>query len=113
MADISSDANGNPTLTGSGTEDTLFSALTTADVYQLHVDLSNMQNGDVIEIRVSTKVRTGSTAADFGTWVFAHAQANPVWISPPIPVLFEMNAYATQHLGTGRAIEWTRVQYAT
>lgn len=112
MADISSDANGNPTLTGSGTEDALHVALTTADVYQYMIDLSNMAHGDVIELRIEVKVRTGSTAADILKVTFANVQTNPVWVSPPIPVLFEVRAYMTQELGTGRAIEWTRVQYA-
>lgn len=113
MADISSDGNGNPTLTGSGTEDSLHTAVTTADVYQYMIDLSNMADGDVIEFKVDVKVRTGSTAATILKKTFANAQDEPVWVTPPIPTLFSIQAFMTQEAGTGRAIEWTRVQYAT
>ncbi len=114
MADISSDADGNPTLTGSGTPDDLHTAVTTpADVYQYAIDLSNMANGDVIQFEVEVKVRSGSTAARVINQMFANAQSDPVWLTPPIPALHSIKAIMTQHEGTGRAIEWTRIQYAT
>ncbi len=114
MADISSDADGNPTLTGSGSTDYLHAELTTpADVYQYMLDLSNMADGDVIEFGIELKARSGSTRALGPQFMFANAQSQVVWFSPPIPVLHAVRPYLIQHEGTGRAVEWTRIQYAT
>src|SRR3569832_2431943 len=45
-----------------GTEHTLGAAITTPGVYVLVVDTNAMANGDVLELRVYSKCKTGSTS---------------------------------------------------
>jgi len=55
-----------------GTEHTLASP-TTAKTRQLVVDLSNLANGDVVELKVRRKVLAAGAERTWQTAVFAHA----------------------------------------
>lgn len=112
MASISSETSGTTTLTGGGTEDTLHTAVTDADVYQYIFDLSNMGNADELEIRIVLKTLTGSTAANIILKRFKHSQAVPVYITPPIPSLFSIQAFATEISSSGFDLPWQMVSYS-
>lgn len=88
------------------TEHTL-STQTSFGTYQLLVDLSNMVNGDVLEVRIKAKARNAASAAVQGfLGKYANAQPFPLVLSIPFPA---SNWVATlkQTAGTGRAFEWS------
>lgn len=113
MADIVSETSGTQTLTGSGTEDDLHTAVADADVYQYAFDLVNMSDGDELEIRISYKVLTGSTAANIVRKRFKNSQADPVYITPPIPSLFSIQAHATEISASGFDLPWQMISYSS
>lgn len=79
---------------------------TTAGVYVLVVDASNMVNGDVVTFRLKTKYATGGTSRLAFEATYAHAQAMPNIYSPPVPVDTEIVATLEQTDGTGRDFYW-------
>ena len=79
---------------------------TTAGVYVLVVDVSNMANGDVVTLRLKTKYATGGTSRLAFEATYAHAQAMPNIYSPPVPVDTEIVATLEQTDGTGRDFYW-------
>lgn len=102
---VSENTGGSQTAT-IGTEHTL-ATVTTAGTYVLAVDTGNMVDGDTLELRLKTKVRTGGTSrlAYFVTYV--NAQDDPNKYSVPVPVITEIVATLKQTVGTGRAFPWS------
>lgn len=89
-----------------GTEHTL-TTQTTAGVYQLVVDTSNMALGDVLELRVKTKAHgSGATSQVAFFSAFAHSQTEPNKYSPAIMVDTEIVCTLKQTAGTGRSYAW-------
>ncbi len=88
-----------------GSEHTLVTD-TTGKTYVLVVDTSNMVNGDELELRIYTKVRTGSTErlASFG--LFANVQTEPNKYSIPIPADVSFKATLKQTNGSARSFDW-------
>lgn len=101
------DTSSTTTLTGSGTEDVLVAGATTNATYAFKADLSNMVNGDVVEVRIYTKVLTGGTLRVLWKGTFAHVQTNKIVASPPVPSDFSCKVSMTQTAGTGRSIDWS------
>lgn len=102
---VSSNQSGSQTAT-IGTEHTLGSAIAAAGVFVLVVDAANMANGDVLELRIKTKAKSGATSRLAYVTTFAHAQTEPVKYSVPVPVDTEFVATLKQTAGTGRAFDW-------
>jgi N-glycosylase/DNA lyase len=101
---ISSIAHGSQTATVD-TEHAL-STQTTAGVYILVVDMSNLANGDVVVLRIKVKaVHDGSSILAYMA-TFAHAQIEPAKFSVPVPVDTEIVCTLEQTDGTGRAFPW-------
>ena len=97
---------GGDTLTD-GTEKTL-ATITAAGTYVLVVDLGPMVNGDVIEFRIKTKVRTGSTAYEAYYAAYAHAQGNNRnKYSLPVPSPFSFAATIKRAAGTDHTYNWS------
>lgn len=69
-------------------------------------DLSNMVNGDVVELRMYTKVLTGGGLVQCFKATFAHVQINPVILSPPVPSNFSCKFSLKQVAGTSRNFDW-------
>lgn len=91
--------------TTDGTEQTL--ATDTANhTYVLALDTANMVNGDRIEVKLWTKVRSGGTSRVAYSAVYAHAQANPNKESVPVPANIEIKATIKRVAGTDRAYPW-------
>lgn len=82
------------------------SAQTDTGTYVLMVDCSNMVNGDVTRLKMYVKPRSASTSAVAYSATYAHAQADPVKISPPVPSLHEVKWSLEQTDGTGRAYDY-------
>ena len=101
---IASAANGDPTLV-LDTETTL-TTQTTAGVYQLVTDLSNLATGDTLILRIKTKYYPGATSRLAFEEVFTNAQGEPNKYSPPIAIDTEILCTAEQTDGTGRQIFW-------
>lgn len=89
-----------------GTEHTLGSAITAAGTYVLVVDTNAMVNGDVLELRVKTKAKSGSTSRLAYVVTYAHAQTELNKYSVPIPIDTEVVFTLKQTAGTGRVFDW-------
>ncbi len=62
--------------------------LQTADgVYQVFLDVSDMVDADVLQIRVYEKVQSSSTARVVYESILRDAQMEPVWVSPSLILL--------------------------
>lgn len=72
----------------------------------LVVDTNAMVNGDVLELRVKTKAKFGSTSrvAYFGTYSNAQTELNKYCV--PVPSDVEIVFTLKQTAGTGRAFDW-------
>jgi hypothetical protein len=79
---------------------------TTNKTFVLVVDTSAMTNGDVLELRIYVKARSGSGELLAYSMTFAHAQSDPIKFSPPVPANIHFRATLCQPCGTARAYEW-------
>lgn len=96
-----------------GTEHTL-SAPSASNVYQLIVNLENMVNGDVIELRFKRKILSGSAAAQtvfFATYANAPGTDGELALSPPAPCPHGCAVTLKQTAGTGRDFDWSLEGY--
>lgn len=74
--------------------------------YVLVVDAANMQNGDVLELRLYTKVLSGDSSQLAYYAVFSHVQTEPNKYSVPVPANIELRATLEQAAGTSRSFKW-------
>jgi len=88
-----------------GTEHTLDEE-TTAHTYVLVVDASNLASGDVLELRLYSKVRAASTQNVAYYATFSGAQSQPNKYSVPIPITEDVKATLKQTAGVGRSFDW-------
>lgn len=98
-------ASGTQTAT-IGTEHTL-ATVTTPGTLVLAVDCAAMANGDVLELRLKTKVLSGGASGLAYYTVYANAQGQPIKYSVPVPANIEVVATLKQTSGTGRAFPWS------
>lgn len=79
-------------------------------VYLLVVDLSPMQAGDTIKIRLKTKIRstgTGATARTMKYASYSNAQTDPTHVElGPVCTDLYVEATMEQSAGTTRTIPW-------
>lgn len=87
------------------TEHTL-ATISEAGTYVLAVDTGALALGDVLELRVKTKVRAGDTSRTAYFATFAHAQGDPNKYSIPIPITDEVVFTLKQVSGVGRSFPW-------
>ena len=100
-----SNQSGSQTATIS-TEHNLGTEITAAGTYVLVVDTGNMAAGDVLELRIKTKAKSGGTQRQAYAVSYANAQASPNKYSVPVPVDTSFQATLKQTAGTGRAFDW-------
>jgi|ERR1043166_8531798 hypothetical protein len=74
--------------------------------FVVQVDVSNLANGDLLEIRVYTKTLSGDTLTQSWVGTYQHAQVNNIKISPPVASDISMKATLNQQAGTGRTFKW-------
>lgn len=87
------------------TEHTL-SEQTVANTYVLVVDTAALALGDIVELRIYTKVLTGGTARLAYMVSYANLQGQPNKYSVPVPANIYFKATLKQVLGTGRSFPW-------
>lgn len=103
---VSVKSSGNQTATIS-TEHSLLDT-TDAGVYQGLVDLTNLANGDVLEIRVYIKANSSATlsVAFMITLKDAQTADGLVLVTPPLMSAVEWKLTLKQTAGTGRSYQW-------
>jgi len=62
-------------------------AQTTAGLYQIVLDLSDMVAGDQLQIRLYEKCRSGDTQRIAEEWILTGAQSKPIWVSPAVMLM--------------------------
>lgn len=102
---VASNQSGSQTATIS-TEHSLGSAITAAGVYVLVVDTNAMVNGDILELRIKTKAKSGSTSRLAYVATYAHIQSDPNKYSVPVPIDTDFVCTLKQTAGTGRVFDW-------
>jgi hypothetical protein len=85
---------------------------TTDGVFQFFLDVSNLANGDTLEVQVLEKVLSGGTARLVFEGVMANAQDEPVWVSPALVLLHGWTLQIKQTTGTARDIYWSQRKIA-
>jgi hypothetical protein len=100
-------ANGTQTCV-IGTTHTL-STPTAGKTYVLMLDLNALAAGDVLNVILQAKALTGGTMRNVYTLVLAGPQADPVFMSVPIPAPIGTQFQILQSAGTGRAVPWSVV----
>ena len=101
------------TVLGSGTQTATISTEHTLDTDTsgvatvLAVDLGNLAAGDIVELRLYTKILTGSTERLAYFAVYANVQGCPNVYSVPVPADISVKATLKQTAGTGRAFAWS------
>jgi hypothetical protein len=102
-------ASGNTTPSALNTETTLASAtsLSQGGSFQPQVDLSNMADGDVTEIRVYNQANSSSSLVQQCYMAFANAQGDPFPPLPAIPAVIGWKLTVNQTAGTVRAYQWS------
>lgn len=103
-----------PTTAASGTQTAVISTehslstQTTAATYVLMVNLTNLVNGDIVELRLKTKVLTGDTAEEIYGPTYQNDQGSkPIVASPPVVSMFSIEATLKQTAGTARSFAWS------
>lgn len=104
---VTSESTGSQTATVN-TEHSL-ATLTSAKTFVLLVDTTNMVNGDVLELRIKSKVLTGGAEVLAYYQSFAHLQESKQKVSIPVPSLFSCSFTLKQVAGTGRVFPWVVV----
>lgn len=97
-------ADGEQTAT-INTEHTLATDISN-DTYVLVVDANAMANGDVVELRLKTKARSGGTSRLAYLATYSNVQSDPIKYSVPVPANIECQATLKQTAGTGRTFSW-------
>lgn len=105
MASLSEVTSGTHTPSGLDTEETL-TTQTTADVFVLKVNVTNMASGDTVILRAKAKVVSAGSAALEQQETLSGAQTEKVVameVASPHSVAFTLE----QTDGTARAFEWS------
>ena len=86
---------------------------TTSGTYVFVADTVNLANGETVELRVYSKVLSGSTKHLAYYAVYTHAQGSPNKYSVPIPCTHYCEVTLKQTSGTGRSYDWELLQVDT
>lgn len=115
---VTAENSGTLSTTGGGTEDVLENT-NVAGVFSLHLDLNDMADGDVIEVRIYQIILASGTqrVIDFHAFYGAQPAHAKNWYSRPIGnELTDANSLRfsiTQTVGTaGVSIPWKVLKYA-
>lgn len=95
----------------SGDDDSLAS-LTTAGVYQVFLDVSNLVGADLFRIRIYEKVQSGDTQRVVYEAFIGGPQATPVWVSPSLILMNGWDVSLYRLAGADRTITWSIRQVA-
>ena len=90
------------------TEHTL-ATVTDAGNYLLKVDLNVMALGDIVELRVKSKVRSTGTTRLMDMGVYTNVQDSLISVSIPDATVEEIVVTLTQTAGSVRTFDWALV----
>lgn len=93
------------TVTADGTEQDLATDTTNKTVI-LVVDTGAMANGDVVDLKLYTKVLDGGTERLAYQATYAHAQSEANKYSVPVPANIHLRATLKQVAGSNKAYPW-------
>lgn len=98
-------ASGDTTATGSAQE---LANIDTRGTYQLAIDLSEMQSGDALTVKIISKIGSGGTDRTIYEETFSGAQTgvNDLQIGPPVPSGWEYAVTIEQTAGGLRGYKW-------
>lgn len=101
------EASGSTTITTVGTEQTI-ATITTAKPFQVSIDITPLQAGEFLQIRLKKKVLSTSTsaAAFNGIVSWLDASVTPVIIIPGVLSISELDLTFNQLTGTARTFSW-------
>ena len=88
------------------TEHTVFYT-TTAGVYLYALDTKNLVGGDIVTLRLRTRLISGGTDAVSYYAMYAHTQTSALQFSIPLPVAVSVSATIQQTAGTARAYDYS------
>lgn len=83
---------------------------TTAGVYQLIIDTTNLVAGDILVVRSRIKVVSGGSSRLFEEEVAAGVTASKAWSTEPIAIAWEIIYELEQTTGTGRVVPWSALR---
>lgn len=89
-----------------GTEHQLVAADTNNATFVALIDTTNLANGDVVELRIYTKVLSTGSLDLVWKGSYSNAQAIKVKQSPFVPSDQSLELTLKQTAGTGRAFDW-------
>lgn len=87
------------------------SANTVDGVYQALLDVSDMIAGDILQIRIYEKARSGDTQRIVYESILRDAQAEPIWVSPSLVLLHGWDITCDALAGT-ITVNWSIRQVA-
>ena len=82
-------------------------AQTTAGSVQLWLDVNALALGDVFEVALYEKTKSGGTQRVAQSWIIAGPQALPIWVSPAFLVRNGWDFTLIKKSGTDRSIDWS------
>jgi hypothetical protein len=88
-----------------GTEATL-ATLTTANVFHLYVDLTNLSLGDIVELRTYQAILTGGALKCQELTTFAYPVSAPFAVLTPVQSDGQFSATLCQTDGSGKSFDW-------
>lgn len=74
---------------------------------QLFLDLANLVNGDEFRVRAWDAISSGGTARVIMEWTVAHAQSEPIWVTPTLLLMHRWDFSITRLAGADRTIAWS------
>ena len=102
-----------PTVNASGSQTATINTehqlvdITSAGTYLLKVDTVNMADGDILALRMYTKINGGTLRVCYVEWFYdAQDTDDLIKSSIPIPTADECKFTLKQTAGTGRAFVW-------
>jgi hypothetical protein len=76
-------------------------------IYQLFLDVNALAAGDVFTVKAYEKVYGAATQRVIQTWTLSGAQADPVFVTPPLILIHGWDFSIIKTTGTDRSIAWS------
>jgi hypothetical protein len=100
------------TSTANGEAYSTATPLTDDGIFQLFLDVNDMVAGDVLQIRMYEKCRSGDTQRIFAEWILRDVQSTPAWVSPSFILMHGWDMTLDCIAGTSITVLWSIRQVA-
>lgn len=103
------------TLSADGTEQDIGAEITTVGTFLLYVDLSNLANGDIVELRAKVRIKAGGNLVTLFNRSYANYHGDPdvsevMQVSVPISHIRGCKFTLHQVAGTNRDFDYEIIQ---